>query len=42
MIIRIPLNRDNRMLRFGVGKNYGHWFVRIDLWWVAWRFTRGI
>jgi len=28
----IPLDKDNRMLRIGFGKNNGVWFARIDLW----------
>lgn len=28
----IKLDKDNRMLRLGFGKNKGRWFARIDLW----------
>ena len=28
----IALDKNNRMLRIGFGKNKGRWFVRIDLW----------
>lgn len=28
----IPLDKDNRMLRVGFGKNEGRGFFRIDLW----------
>jgi hypothetical protein len=28
----IALDKNNRMLRVGFGKNKGRWFVRIDLW----------
>lgn len=41
MITRISLDKSNRMLRVGVGKNNGKWFARIDLWWKGWRLTRG-
>jgi hypothetical protein len=37
---KIPLDKDNRMLRFGFGKNEGRWFVRIDLWFAGFRLTR--
>lgn len=40
MITRIDLDKDDRMLRFGFGKNKGKWFVRIDLWVVGYRLTR--
>lgn len=39
MLARIDLDKFNRMLRFGFGKNKGKWFVRIDLWWVGFRLT---
>ena len=34
---KIKLNKDNRMLRFGFGKNEGRWFIRLDLWFVGYR-----
>jgi hypothetical protein len=40
MIEKIPLNADNRMLRFGFGKHDGRWFARIDLWWAGFRLCR--
>lgn len=40
MITTIPLDKDNRMLRIGFGKNKGNWFGRIDLWFVGIRITR--
>lgn len=36
---KIPLNKNNRMLRFGFGKHEGIWFVRVDLWWVGYRIN---
>lgn len=36
---KIPLNKDNRMLRFGFGRHEGTWFVRVDLWWVGYRIN---
>ncbi len=42
MLTRLPLGNDNRMLRIGFGKNMGHWFFRIDLWFCGYRFTRKI
>lgn len=36
---KIPLNVDNRMLRFGFGKHEGQWFIRIDLWFNGYRIT---
>jgi hypothetical protein len=41
-ITKIMLIQDNRMLRVGVGKHTGEWFLRIDLWWVGYRLTYGI
>lgn len=35
----LPLDKDNRMLRIGIGKNKGNWFFRIDLWFFGIRFT---
>jgi hypothetical protein len=35
----IPLDLDNRMLRFGFGKNKGVWFLRLDLWFFGVRIT---
>ena len=31
-ITKIVLDKDNRMLRVGFGKNKSNWFFRIDLW----------
>lgn len=28
---KIPLDKNNRMLRLGFGLNEGKWFLRIDL-----------
>jgi len=36
---KLSLDKDNRMLRLGVGKNNGKWFFRIDLWCVGLRIT---
>lgn len=33
----IQLDKNNRMLRFGFGKNQGKWFVRLDLWFKGFR-----
>jgi hypothetical protein len=38
-VARIPLNKENRMLRIGLGKNEGRWFFRIDCWYVGFRLT---
>ena len=37
---KIPLDKNNRMLRFGFGKNEGNWFLRIDLWFFGIRFNK--
>ncbi len=37
---RIPLDKHNRMLRIGFGKNEGNWFLRIDLWYIGYRFNK--
>jgi hypothetical protein len=36
----IPLDKDNRMLRIGFGKNNGSWFARVDLWCIGFRITK--
>ena len=40
MLTKIPLDKDNRMLRLGFGKHDGHWFARVDLWFFGVRLTR--
>lgn len=42
MVDKIILDKDNRMLRIGFGRNKGLWFFRIDLWWVGYRLKKGI
>lgn len=39
-ITKIILDKDNRMLRIGFGKNNSLWFFRIDLWFVGFRIKR--
>lgn len=36
---KIKLDSDNRMLRFGFGKNQGRWFARLDLWFFGVRLS---
>ena len=36
----IHLDRNNRMLRIGFGKNNGRWFFRIDLWFIGIRIKK--
>jgi hypothetical protein len=36
----IKLDKLNRMLRIGFGKNNGHWFFRLDLWWFGIRISK--
>jgi hypothetical protein len=38
--IKIPLNKDNRMLRIGFGRHDGEWFFRVDLWYFGVRFVK--
>ena len=38
-ISKIKLDKDNRMLRVGFGKNEGRWFARVDLWFAGWRIA---
>lgn len=33
----IRMDKDNRMLRVGLGKNKGNWFFRVDLWFFGFR-----
>jgi len=35
----IPLDKQNRMLRLGFGKNKGVYFTRIDLWFIGYRIN---
>jgi len=37
---KIPLSKNNRMLRLGFGKNEGRWFGRIDLWFYGFRVSQ--
>lgn len=37
--VRIPLDRNSRMLRLGVGRHDGRWFIRVDLWAVGYRLS---
>jgi len=39
-LTRISLDKDNRMLRLGIGKNDGNWFARVDLWYIGFRITK--
>lgn len=39
-LTKISLDKDNRMLRIGVGKNDGNWFFRVDAWCTGWRVTK--
>lgn len=36
---KISLDMNNRMLRAGLGKHEGKWFVRVDLWVVGLRIS---
>lgn len=38
-LTKIELDKDNRMLRCGIGKNKGLFFCRVDLWFVGFRLT---
>ena len=40
MIEKILLDKENRMLRIGFGKNKGLWFFRIDLWYKGYRLKK--
>lgn len=40
IVEKISLDKDNRMLRIGFGKNKGLWFFRVDLWVVGYRFKK--
>jgi hypothetical protein len=40
MLTKIKLDKDNRMLRIGFGKNEGRWFFRVDLWFAGFRLTK--
>ncbi len=39
-LTKIDLDKQNRMLRIGLGKNEGRWFARLDLWCVGFRITQ--
>lgn len=39
MITKIKLDKNNRMLRIGLGKHEGAWFARIDLWFIGIRYV---
>jgi hypothetical protein len=40
MLTKIILDKDDRMLRIGFGKNKSNWFARIDLWYVGYRISK--
>lgn len=37
---KIPLDKYNRMLRIGFGKNKGQYFFRVDLWFTGFRIKK--
>ena len=37
---KITLDKDNRMLRIGFGKNKGLYFFRIDIWFIGFRIKK--
>ena len=37
---KIKLDRNNRMLRIGLGKHEGKWFFRIDIWFIGYRLKK--
>jgi hypothetical protein len=39
-VTKLSLDKDNRMLRAGFGKNNGNWFFRIDVWYIGLRITQ--
>lgn len=39
-LTKIGMDKPNRMIRFGFGKNNGNWFVRLDLWCIGLRITK--
>lgn len=39
-VTKINLEKGNRMIRLGFGQHNYNWFVRIDLWCVAYRLTK--
>jgi hypothetical protein len=39
-VVKIPLNKDNRMLRIGFGKHESKWFFRVDFWYFGFRFVK--
>lgn len=38
-IEKIKMEEDGRMLRIGLGKNAGRWFLRIDFWFFGIRIS---
>lgn len=36
----LPLDKNNRMIRLGGGKNKGKWFARVDLWFFGLRIAQ--
>lgn len=39
-VTKLNLDKNNRMLRIGLGLHEGKWFFRIDLWVVGFRLTK--
>ena len=38
-VTKLQLSEGNRMIRLGFGQHEFKWFIRIDLWWVAFRLS---
>lgn len=37
---KLKLDKKNRMIRLGGGRNDGNWFFRLDIWFVGIRLTK--
>lgn len=39
-LTKIPMDKNNRMIRLGGGLHDGKWFIRVDLWFVGFRLSK--
>ena len=39
-VSKIDLQEGDRMIRIGFGQHKFNWFIRVDLWWAAFRLTK--
>ena len=41
-LTKITHEKGSEIIRFGFGRHDFKWFIRVDLWWVAYRIKRKV